>query len=91
MRPGKTYITSTIKAKCIIEVGQNIVAKEDELSQLFEIYLSGENKKYTLIAKDVFEDPTPEEIEKTLTKAWKWYRSFLESEETKPIRNYLQS
>lgn len=89
MVSGKTYITSTRKAKCLIEVGENIKIKEGELSKEFHLPVNGANKKYTLVAKDVFENPTQEELEKTLLNAAHWYRSFLMSENTKPIQKYL--
>ena len=90
MVPGKIFITSTRKAKCIIELGEDIKVNESKISIEFHLPINGQNKKYTFIAKDIFENPTPEEVKKTLLNAGHWYSSFLKSNNNEPIQNYLQ-
>ena len=79
MRPDKTYITHTVKPKCIIEIMEQNTTSTEEIHDTFSFSKGDQNKKYTLIAKDVFGEFPTEDIQKTITRAWRWYRSYLQT------------
>ncbi|GEM_PF-6408072 len=89
LRPDKVYITHTIKPKCIIQVIKSADISLDEYSNLFDHNQDSNKAKYTLVTKEIFSETTSEEIQKTLSRAWRWYRSFLLDDKTQPIKHYI--
>ncbi|MCW0484084.1 hypothetical protein [Gaoshiqia sediminis] len=82
----KQYIIHTIKPKCIIEA-VNASDDSDVVSsgfphQIFEFINSdGVPEIWALIVRDVYDHSSSDEIEKLLSRAWRWFRAYMEWED----------